>query len=150
MNALPLAGYIVQYCIDRKTPVTNLQLQKILYFVQLQSLKETDFKEPIMEDPQFEAWMFGPVIREVYLTYCLSGAYPIIFQPKDAIVEDSDIPNYVNKVIDLAVKRKPWDLVEISHRDNGAWKKTYQKDHKLPINDDLIIEDAKTLKEKLI
>ena len=56
MNALPLAGYIVQYCIDRKTPVTNLQLQKILYFVQLQSLKETDFKEPIMEDPQFEAW----------------------------------------------------------------------------------------------
>lgn len=105
MNALPLAGYIVQYCIDRKTPVTNLQLQKILYFVQLQSLKETDFKEPIMEDPQFEAWMFGPVIREVYLTYCLSGAYPIIFQPKDAIVEDSGIPKYVNKVIDLAVKR---------------------------------------------
>ena len=99
MKALPLAGYIVQHCIDRNTPVTNLQLQKILYFVQLQSLKETDFKEPIMEDPQFEAWMFGPVIREVYLTYCLSGAYPIILQPKNAIVEDSGIPNYVNKVI---------------------------------------------------
>ncbi len=151
MNALPLAGYIVQYCIDRKTPISNLQLQKILYFVQLESLKETHFRSALIEDPKFEAWMFGPVIREVYFMYHLSGGMPIYMQPPQAVIEPKEnIPEYVQQVVNCAVNRKPWDLVEISHRPNGAWAKVYNEDHFRIIDDLAIVEDARTLTESLI
>lgn len=35
---LDLAAYIVKHCLEKGKPVSNLQLQKILYFVQLESL----------------------------------------------------------------------------------------------------------------
>ena len=146
MKALPLAGYIVQHCIDKNTPVTNLQLQKILYFVQLQSLKETDFKEPIMEDPQFEAWLFGAVIREVYYAYCANGGLPIIkVAPESGIIpSDKEVPEYVKNIVDIAMQLRSWDLVAISHRDGGAWKTVYQEGLKLPISDDFVRKDALT------
>ena len=53
---------IVEYILITEK-MTNLRLQKILYFIQAFSLISTGhplFKEDIL------AWQYGPVVKEVY------------------------------------------------------------------------------------
>lgn len=65
MKALELAAYVVNKCVnDPSLSITNLQLQKIMYFLQIRSLKGNPCK-PIVDDETFEAWKFGPVLTRV-------------------------------------------------------------------------------------
>lgn len=65
-NALTVAKYIIKRCNDTNRIISNLKLQKLLYFVQAEFLVTTThacFPEEI------EAWDFGPVVPEVYHRY---------------------------------------------------------------------------------
>ena len=61
-SALELSKYIVTKCINDGEPISNLQLQKILYYIQRDFLRqgEAAFSDTI------EAWQFGPVVPNVY------------------------------------------------------------------------------------
>ena len=61
-SAVELSKYIVTKCANDKCPITNLQLQKILYYIQKDYLSRNE----LAFDDLFEAWQFGPVIRQVY------------------------------------------------------------------------------------
>lgn len=142
MEPLALAAYVIQYCINRGTPISNLQLQKILYFIQLESIRRTG--NMIMPNAIFEAWRFGPVIPEVYSVYCLYGAYPIV----SVIANTTQIDriaienNHVDRVIDECLIRAPWELVALSHRDNGAWERANNVGWKTIIRNEDIIAEA--------
>ena len=69
MLALDAAKYIINRCISFGHPISNLQLQKILYFCQLAHIKLSG--KLLFSDEQFEAWQFGPVVRSIYVKYCL-------------------------------------------------------------------------------
>ena len=61
-DALEVAKYVINKCTVENYPVSNLQLQKILYFLQKKYLIQQGrrlFKDAI------EAWQFGPVVSEV-------------------------------------------------------------------------------------
>ena len=65
-NVLGVSRYIINYCNENYYLISNLKLQKILYFVQaffLEAKNEECFREEI------EAWDFGPVVPEVYREY---------------------------------------------------------------------------------
>lgn len=64
-KAIDLANYIVDKCIEDNAPITNLQLQRILYFVQKDFLKRgyQAFSDDI------EAWRCGPVVPNVYFYF---------------------------------------------------------------------------------
>lgn len=65
-DALDIARYVIKYSNDQDYGVSNLKLQKILYFIQAYFLIQTNhpcFREPI------EAWDFGPVVPTVYKQY---------------------------------------------------------------------------------
>ena len=69
-EALAVAKYIICYCDSKNSIMTNLKLQKVLYYVQAEFLVnawERCFPERI------EAWDFGPVIPEVYRRYKIYG-----------------------------------------------------------------------------
>ena len=58
-KALELAKYVVSKCIQDDNPISNLQLQKILFYIQrdyLQNENRAAFADEI------EAWRFGPVV----------------------------------------------------------------------------------------
>ena len=62
-SAIDIARYIIWYCKNHGYTISNLKLQKILYFVQAEFLVSAGapcFYQDI------EAWDFGPVIPEVY------------------------------------------------------------------------------------
>jgi len=80
-SAINVAKYIIMRCNQQHKTISNLKLQKILYFVQAEFLVEKDsacFKEEI------EAWDFGPVVPAVYHKYKVYGCASI-----PSIVEDS-------------------------------------------------------------
>ncbi len=62
-SAIDVARYIIWYCKRRRYSISNLKLQKILYFVQANFL--VSIGTPCFEE-EIEAWDFGPVVPEVY------------------------------------------------------------------------------------
>ena len=65
-DALEVSQYIIDYCREKKYYMSNLKLQKVLYYVQAEFLVTTN--NPCFKD-KIEAWMFGPVVESVYRHY---------------------------------------------------------------------------------
>lgn len=120
-NVIELAKYIVSKCSNDHCPISNLQLQKILYYIQVKWLTKTG--APLFTN-DICAWQFGPVVPEVYYLYNGYGASKILSQ------YDVDIPSDVKEVIDPIIDekrdKKPWDLVEDTHRKDGPWDTIYR------------------------
>jgi uncharacterized phage-associated protein len=120
-DALDIAKYIVNKCTDDKCPITNLQLQKIMYFLQRKYLVEVGrclFADDI------QAWQFGPVVPEVYYQFCGFGSCAITMQYVVDIEQD-DV-RMINPVVDNSRGKDPWDLVSETHAPGRAWAITYR------------------------
>ena len=136
-KALVIAKYIIDKCFQDGSPITNLRLQKILYFVQLESYRKCDV--PAF-DEEIEAWQFGPVVPVVYYEYCNYVGMPIL--ERYDIIED--INSNTRNVIDYVLKKyagySVWDLVNITHAEGSPWNKTYVAYEKRIISKELIKE----------
>lgn len=123
-EAIDLAKYVVTKCINENCPISNLQLQKILYYIQKEFLQT---KNIAAFSDNIEAWQFGPVVPNVYYHFCGFGAMPIsILRQEDSLgIEAEDI-----LMIDAVVEKKrilnPWDMVEDTHKEGGAWARIYK------------------------
>ncbi len=73
-SPIEVAKWFINKGIEENNPVTQMKLQKMLYFAQGYSLAK--FGEPII-DADFEAWQFGPVIPEIYTEFSSYSAFPI-------------------------------------------------------------------------
>lgn len=73
-RALQIANYIIHTASDVNRDVTNLHLQKILYYLQANELVSTE--QPLFKE-SIEKWRLGPVIPEVYHEYKEYGSQPI-------------------------------------------------------------------------
>jgi uncharacterized phage-associated protein len=115
--AITVAKYIVSKCMREKSPISNLQLQKLLYLVQKESLAIND--EPIFVD-EIEAWRFGPAVPNVFFHFSGFGAMPIVMEYVVDKIEDED-----KSLIDDVVAQKkmvyPWDYLNEICGDGGAW-----------------------------
>ena len=63
-EVLDVARFVINYGNEHDMFISNLKLQKILYFIQLQFLLN-DQKRPCFAE-NIEAWAFGPVVPEVF------------------------------------------------------------------------------------
>ncbi|EGK8008461.1 DUF4065 domain-containing protein [Campylobacter lari] len=138
VNALDLAKYIL-YKSDKD--LSNLELQKTLYFTELDYIKKFD-KHLINDD--FEAWKYGPVARDVYCEYRNYGANSID-KPNEEIQLnlDNDELDTINDSIKKCNKQSYWILVEKSHRKGGAWEQSFKENKKEIIDKKLIKQEAK-------
>lgn len=73
-NAIDVSRYIINKCHDCDISISNLKLQKLLYFAQGFSLALVN--KPLFEE-EIEPWDFGPVVPEVYREYKMFGANDI-------------------------------------------------------------------------
>ena len=117
-GAVAIAKYIVNKCFTEGCPVSNLQLQKILYYIQREFLQKLDV--PAFPE-EIEAWRFGPVVRVVYNRFCGFGGMPIRMRyPKQITVKQGE-----KAIIDNIVEEKrglpPWDLVGDTHEQGKPW-----------------------------
>lgn len=136
MKALDLAGYV----IDKGYYVSNCSLSKILYLLHCFYMMETG-EELIDED--FEAWIIGPVIPEVYWEYSIYAGAPIISFYKIEYEIDPQIEKVIGKLARNLTYVKPWKINSMTMFDGGAWSQTYEKGKRNRIWPSLIKEDVK-------
>lgn len=95
-SAMDIARYIVHKCIDDGHPISNLQLQKILYFIQKDFLQK---ESRLAFSDSIEAWKFGPVVPEVYYHYSGSvQAITIELSPNVSL--NSEDKSKVDEIVD--------------------------------------------------
>lgn len=135
-SATDVARYMVNLCIEEKSPVSNLQVQKILYFCQQEYYVKTG--TPLFDD-DFEAWRYGPVVPSVYRTYSVYGGSPIWkaaeYKEFDFFRNDSvpvaPLSGKERKSVVETVEKwaclPSWEIVNRSHVEGGAWDIVYNK-----------------------
>ena len=99
--------------------ITNLKLQKLLYYVQaisLQVFKKIAFKEKIM------AWSYGPVVNEVYQKYKENHSNEIKIDGKVKKISNG-LEKVINEVIDSYGSMEANKLIDFTHEEE-PWKNT--------------------------
>lgn len=122
-TAEDVARFIVNMCIDEKCPISNLQLQKILYFCQREYHRATG--NPLFDD-DFQAWQYGPVIPDIYKMFSLFGGMKITRRVAGGVRIAPEDVAIISAVVKDKREKYPWDLVEITHTPGSPWDKTYR------------------------
>lgn len=120
-EALSIAKYAITKCVKDGCPISNLQLQKILYYVQKLFL----LRGKIAFYDKIEAWQFGPVVPTVYYQFCGFGAMPITME-FDVDVKIDGTGTGIDRLIEEKRVLNPWDLVADTHKTGGAWDSVFQ------------------------
>jgi len=154
-----IANLILDEAERENIGVTNLALQKLLYFTH--GIYLTQKKTPLVSG-YFEAWQFGPVHPAVYKSFKASGSSPIIHRAssKDpltgnarplGVVEDRFVISLVRHVLRSYGSMSPGRLVDLSHAKGSPWDYVVDKARTsvafgLRITDDVIRERFKNHK----
>lgn len=122
---LSVANLLINLAIENDAPISNLHLQKTLYYLQAFYLSRTS--SPII-NAQFSRWPYGPVIKSVYHAFSQYGASAIleplkedgIFFDEGTIPEievsifhpfEQEVVPFLKKLFNMI----PWELVEKTH-----------------------------------
>ena len=138
-KAMDIAQYIITKCTSDGSPVSNLQLQKILFFIQGKWMVQ---KESALFEEDIFAWQFGPVVPNIYYRFCGYGASKILGRYPEIKI-DEQTASIIDPIIEEKRELYPWTLVEQTHKKGGAWDQVYQEgkgDHQV-IRKDMIKSD---------
>lgn len=122
ISATDIAKYIILRCNITDTEITNLKLQKMLYFLWIDYYDQTG--ENLFDD-NFYAWKLGPVIPSIYYQYHKFGADSIYLNDNE-ITFGREFNRILNNLIDKYKDKSAYDLVKRSHIELGAWDLIYQ------------------------
>lgn len=115
-NAAAAAGHILAYATAQGIPLTNLKLQKLLYFCfgcYLARTGEALFDEPL------EAWPKGPVQPDQWRRFNSFGKLPISVVEGAARLADSAAADILDETLNRYAPLDQWVLVQLSH--GPAW-----------------------------
>lgn len=116
-SASDIAKYILKFFQDCGDPITNLKLQKLLYYVQGWHLALYD--EPAFSDP-LEAWVHGPVQPDIYQQYKKFRWNPItdeICAPKIS----KKLQQHIDEVLEVYGVEPAYALEQMTHQEL-PWK----------------------------
>lgn len=110
MSMEKLADHIISVAQDNKKSISNLQLQKIMYFVikkaKEEELLNTEELEALYDEP-FLVWAYGPVVKSQYERFKGFGSSPIIgtFQKSPNLEKINNvIKNYLTWTVSSLIK----------------------------------------------
>ena len=118
-KALNIARYVINYCNDRNIEITNLKLQKLLYFIQANFIIEIN---EFCFGENFIAWEYGPIILTIYNEFKKYGRDNIPkFEGQLNEIYHKDI---IDAVLQEISQKDPFELVKISHKQS-PWQDAY-------------------------
>lgn len=128
-----IANYILDRCEQNGAEMTNLSLQKVLYFCHATTL--ANLGRPLIKQ-SFEAWKHGPVIPSLYREFKIFGEKKISSRAhKIDLVSgnkvccdpslDHELREALNKSIDFYSRISSFYLVQLSHEAGSPWDKVW-------------------------
>lgn len=146
--AQAVCNSILQLSFEENIPVSPMKLQKLLYFVYRDYLKETD---ELLFSERFEAWPSGPVLPSVYSEFKSFCDQPITKFAKNADGSVSVISKaaigaqcVVNTIKSVWDKYKHLNGIQLSgltYQKGTAWNQANSK-HELLLDIDSIKEET--------
>jgi uncharacterized phage-associated protein len=143
-----VANFVLDFCEHRGRSVTNLALQKIVYFGHVWSL--ILLGRPLVRH-KFEAWEFGPVLPYLYrefkeLDRAAINLRATHLDPMDGRKRvvgyrfEPDTDQLLHEVVDFYSRLGASELVKLSHAKGGPWYTVWH--HEGTINPGMQIDDT--------
>jgi len=148
-----IANYMLDVARGRGISLTNLALQKLLFFAHAISLTERKTK---LVSGYFEAWQYGPVHPTVYQAFKTAGPNAIDFRAEsfDPVTRtrkplerlaDSATRDICDRVMVQFGRMSAGRLVDITHAVGGPWHQVVSASKAganigLRISDEIIVE----------
>jgi len=147
MDGRAVANFILDFCTSRNRSITNLSLQKIIYFCHVWSL--ISLERPLIKH-NFEAWQFGPVLQYLYREFKDFEGKPITTRAKRLnpdtgtaqVVDyrfDEETEKLLERVVDFYSQMNAGDLVRLSHAPGSPWEQVWN--HQGKVNPGMRIEN---------
>lgn len=122
VSAEQVADWIVAMHHRHGDAITNLRLQKLIYYVQAWYLVR---EKTALFEQDFEAWMHGPVIPELYHKYKKYGSNPIVWEGEidesEGVPElpdlDEGVADHIIEVLNSYGNDSTWSLEQRTHKE---------------------------------
>lgn len=127
-SAIEIAEWFVNWADTSEEPsdVTNLKLQKLLYYAQGHHLGKSGqalFREPI------QAWSHGPVVKPVYQAYKQFGNGPVgsVDPEFNWMIYEDDEMEFLATIWNTYGKYSGWQLRNMTHAEE-PWMRHFSPD----------------------
>lgn len=124
-----IARYIIITENQNDTPISNLRLQKLMYFVQASLVTA---KRNLYFCNGMQAWKYGPVIPEIYKEYRFYGSQNIIEEIEyDDMKICTDDKEIIDSTLQFLRDLSTSHLIEISHKQDpwiDSWRNEETKE----------------------
>lgn len=128
-DARDVANFVLDTCESLGRPVTNLSLQKLVYFCHSLTLATTG--KPLISE-RFEAWQHGPVMPYLYREFKAYGDAPIRSRATKLDKQtggrmtarysfSESLENLLRSITTTYSALTAYQLVQISHEPGGPW-----------------------------
>lgn len=147
---------LINHLLYKYKEFPPLKLQKNLYFLfafysgnyqveEKEGISEVSYSYPrYLFNADFEAWAYGPVIREVYNKNKNNSysAKKIEFDMNSTI--DKEISNFIDDVSEMIMNKSDFALVDRSHEDR-VWKNAIEQGNSTPMKKEDIENEYKEI-----
>ena len=127
-SAIAVAQAFLDLAADEGAALTNMQLQKLVFFshgVHLAAFDASLINEPV------RAWDFGPVIPDLYdsLRRFGGGNVPLDLAPtlRDTIAPEGSAMQAIRATWDAYKGYSAWQLSDISHLAGSPWDQVWNQ-----------------------
>ena len=110
MAAKNVAEYLVWFSAEHGDPVSNLKLQKLLYYAQAWFLA-------LHDEPLFEAWVHGPVVPPIYGAYKVNAWQPIPPPVSTPSLPTERVLEHLNEVLQVYGGFSAYQLEQMTHSE---------------------------------
>lgn len=113
-----VANFFLRFVCDHGDVLTNLKLQKLLYYAQGWYLGL--YGEPLFRE-KLQAWIHGPVQPRVWRRFKEYGPHAIQEDPSDVDLPQ-DVKRHLTEVFDAYGSFSAWELQRMTHSE-PPWQK---------------------------
>ena len=110
-----IADYFIWKTSDVGSLITNLKLQKLLYYTQAWYI--TLYGEPLIEE-DLEAWVHGPAIPECYREYKKFAWHPINKKTISRPQLSPKVVEHLEEIANIYMIKDAYELELLSHSEN--------------------------------
>lgn len=123
-DAMTVAKWLVAYADADDADISNLKLQKLLYYAQGHFLASKG--QPLFDDP-IQAWSHGPVVPDIYHAFKKFSSGDVQLDEGDKFTFDSvddDTTQFLLGVWDKYARFSAWGLRNMTHNE-PPWKDAF-------------------------